>query len=129
MQKFSLQLIFASNLCFSVCCVSISASKMETVHSTSSTLYKHTVARWTINNFFDHVNRKTKQLNSDVFSLDGLLTQFFLRIHLLARTNNRLEYFLFVDNMAGERSIQIKYKFWLENSNGGKCAETIGKFL
>jgi hypothetical protein len=43
---------------------------------------KISVVRWTIDNFFDHVNNRTEHLDSKKFELDGLNAKFFVRLPL-----------------------------------------------
>jgi hypothetical protein len=87
------------------------------------------VVRWTIDNFFGHVNNRTDHLDSEKFVLDGLSTKFYLQVYLSNSWSNYLSYYLRVADMAGEKPIKMDYKFWLENDKGEKCAETPGKLL
>jgi hypothetical protein len=99
---------------------------MEIDHKT----LKASVVRWPIDDFFVHVNGQTESLRTDEnFALDGLNTKFYLRVWLYDGDSNRLSYCLVVADMAGEKPIEIEFKFWLENDKGKKCAETPGKFL
>jgi hypothetical protein len=98
---------------------------MEVVNNFSNV----SVARWTISDFFDHVNKKTVWLKSDKFALDGLNIEFYLGIVLYYHGSNKLNYYLKVSEMADEKQIDVEFKFWLENNNGKKCAETQGEFL
>jgi hypothetical protein len=83
------------------------------------------VARWTIADFSTHVDNKTDGLCSENFEIGGLKAKFYLRGYF----NNGLGFHLIVDDMAGEGSIKVKSKFWLEDSNGEKCATTSGKLF
>jgi hypothetical protein len=99
---------------------------MDITHKTLKSVYdKVSVARFTVDNFFTHVNDQTEQLDSEKFVLDGLSTKFHLRVYV----DFGLHYYLLVDDMAGEKSIQVSFKFSLENDKGEKCAETQGKIL
>jgi hypothetical protein len=94
-----------------------------------TTFEKVSVIRWTIRDFFDHVNNKTKGLDSEKFELNGLAIKFYLQLYLYSRDFNRLSYWLTVADMADEKPIEVGYKFWLENHKGEKCAETSGIVL
>jgi hypothetical protein len=100
---------------------------MEVINQAQK-LTKTLIARWTIADFFTHVKEaKSKQidLNGDKFALGGLSTKFHLRIII----KNSFIYYLYVDDMAGENSVEVTLKFWLENDKGEKCAQTEGKIL
>jgi hypothetical protein len=103
---------------------------MDVVHKTLKTINEKTsVARFTIDNFFAYVNNRTQYLDSEPFALEGFGTKFYLRVWLYSGGTNCLHYRLFVDDMADEKSIQVSFKFWLENNKSEKCAETQGKIL
>jgi hypothetical protein len=103
---------------------------MDIAHKTLKTTYKKvSIARWTIDDFFGHVNKQTDYLKSDSFVLDGLDTNFYLQVYLSNGTFNYLSYCLNVADMADEKPIKVKAKFWLENEKGEKCAETPCKLL
>lgn len=54
---------------------------MEIVKKASK-LTETRVAKWTIADFFTHVNNKTYYLDSENFELDGLSTKFRLRVYI-----------------------------------------------
>jgi hypothetical protein len=86
---------------------------------------KASLIRWTIDDFFGHFYNKTGYLYSEQFSLDGSDAKFYLQVHI----GNHLNFFLRVADMGSNYSININLKFWLENDEGEKCAETPSKFL
>jgi hypothetical protein len=102
---------------------------MEVVKKASKVVKMEiSVARWTINDFFDHVNKHTENLYSKDFKLDGFDAEFYLNVLLYRKGSNKLNYCLYV-TMEDEKPINIEFKFWLENNKGEKCAETSGKLL
>jgi hypothetical protein len=94
-----------------------------------TTYEKISVVRWTIDDFFGHVNKKTHCLYSKKFELDGLDAKFYLQVWLYGINSNRLSYYLRVADMADKKPIFVKFKFWLENDKGEKYAETPGRLL
>jgi hypothetical protein len=103
---------------------------MEIVHKTSKALYdKTSTVRWPISDFFVHVNGHTKYLDSDEFSLDGSSSELFLRVYMLGSPANHLSYYMKVGEIASEKSLELDFKFWMENCDGEKVWETSGKLL
>jgi hypothetical protein len=99
---------------------------MEIIPKSSKAHCKKTcVVRWTIADFPTYVDDQTDGLPRDIFEIDGLKVKFFLRVYF----SHDFGYHLIVNDMAGEGPTKVKSKFWLEDSNGEKCAETKGKLF
>jgi hypothetical protein len=88
---------------------------------------KTSVARWTIEDFFGHVNGQTEYLESEQFMLYGFTSKFHLRVFFRQFGSNSLSYYLRVD-MANEKLIQLELNFWLENSKSKRFVETPGRY-
>jgi hypothetical protein len=86
---------------------------------------KVSVVRWTIDDFFGHVNKKTEHLYSEDFKLDGLDAKFYLKVYM----SKRLNFSLRVSDMGDKYSIRVDLKFWLENKQGKTFVETPGRHL
>jgi hypothetical protein len=85
------------------------------------------VIRWPVDEFFQ-VKQDPKNLDSEHFSLNGLSSKFFLQIYQ-SWTIGYLHYYLYVDEMSPKKEFDYTTRFWLENINGEKCAETEGIYF
>jgi hypothetical protein len=94
-----------------------------------------TTFKWEVSNFSTVAARNDpkKRLNSDDFKLDFSAIKFYLQFQPTTRqkdgNKNYSSFYLSVQNFAGESSIKLCYRFWIENQLGEKISETKGSFF
>jgi hypothetical protein len=107
---------------------------MQVVNKTpkllKSAVYENdSIVRWPITEFVSHARDDRKCLDSELFSLDGLSSKFFLRVYPSHLYNGVVDYHIRIDEIGGEKEIECTVSFWLENIIGEKCVKTQSRGL
>jgi hypothetical protein len=100
----------------------------------SSNLIKHVyrnrfTVRWPINGFIAHARNIRTDLNSEHFSLKGLTSKFLLCVKFPRMPKERFDYKFTATHICIKKKIAFILRFWLENIDGEKCAETDGMYF
>jgi hypothetical protein len=93
-----------------------------------------TLIKWKLSNFLTVAARNDpkKELKSDVFQLDSSDIKCYLTFRPtspVAEEKNYSSIFLYVKDFVNKSSIELRYRFWIENELGEKIRETEGKFF
>jgi hypothetical protein len=94
-----------------------------------------TLIKWKVANFSTVASRDdpTNELWTDIFKLDSSDIKCRLRFYPTNKQDggdkNRSSIFLYVSDLNGNSSVELCYRFWIENEFGDKIAEKPGKYL
>jgi hypothetical protein len=94
-----------------------------------------TTVKWRIGNFIDAATRddKRKFLCSEEFSLYKSRMRFILEFYPITRDDIKLKdssaVYLMPKHLDNEKSVELSYKFWMENKDGQQLGNDTGKLV